>query len=91
MPVKEVVAMAKAKGIHFDEPYVYWARRPSKGTATRKRVSTTVRNGPSMARAITRRSSAEDLLRAVAAEIGLGRAVEILEGERAKVRAAIGG
>ena len=33
----------------------------------------------------------EDLLRAVAAELGLGRAVEILAGERAKVRAVIGG
>jgi hypothetical protein len=28
---------------------------------------------------------------ALGAEIGLGKAVEILEGERAKVRAAIGG
>jgi hypothetical protein len=36
-------------------------------------------------------SSAEDLLRAVAAELGLGRAVEILEGERARVRTVIGG
>jgi hypothetical protein len=36
-------------------------------------------------------SSAEELLRAVAAELGLGRAVEILQGERARVRAAIGG
>jgi hypothetical protein len=91
MPVKDVVAMAKAKGIHFDEPYVYWARRPSKGTATRKRASTAVRNGPSIARAITTTSSAEALLLALGAEIGLGKAVEILEGERAKVRAAIGG
>jgi len=33
----------------------------------------------------------EDLLRAIAAELGLGRAVEILAGERAKVRAVIGG
>jgi hypothetical protein len=32
----------------------------------------------------------EDLLRAIAAELGLGRAVEILAGERAKVRAVIG-
>jgi len=36
-------------------------------------------------------SSVEDLLRAVAAEIGLGRAMEILTGERARVRAVMGG
>jgi len=36
-------------------------------------------------------SSVEDLLRAVAAEIGLGRAMEILAGERARVRAMMGG
>jgi hypothetical protein len=35
-------------------------------------------------------SSVEDLLRAVAPELGLGRAIEILAGERARVRAAIG-
>jgi hypothetical protein len=36
-------------------------------------------------------SSVEDLLKAVAAEIGLGRAMEILQGERARVRAVMGG
>jgi len=35
-------------------------------------------------------SSVEELLRAVAAEIGLGRATEILAGERARVRAVMG-
>ena len=33
----------------------------------------------------------EGLLRAVAAELGLGRAIDILQGERARVRAVIGG
>jgi hypothetical protein len=36
-------------------------------------------------------SSAEDFLKAVAAEIGLARAMEILAGERARVQAVIGG
>ena len=36
-------------------------------------------------------SSVEDLLKAAAAELGLGRALEILQGERARVRAVIGG
>jgi hypothetical protein len=35
-------------------------------------------------------TSVEDLLRAVAAELGLGRAMDILEGERARVRAVMG-
>lgn len=35
--------------------------------------------------------SAEDLLKAVAAEVGLGRAIAILAAERARVRAMIGG
>jgi hypothetical protein len=37
------------------------------------------------------RSTLEDLLRAVAAELGLGRAVEMLEGERTRIRGLIGG
>jgi hypothetical protein len=40
---------------------------------------------------VTTASSTETLLKAVAAEIGLGRAMEILAGERARVRAVIGG
>jgi colicin import membrane protein len=36
-------------------------------------------------------SSVEELLKAAAAELGLGRALEILQGERARVRAVMGG
>jgi hypothetical protein len=36
-------------------------------------------------------SSIEDLLKAVAAELGLGMAMEILQGERARVRMVMGG
>ena len=36
-------------------------------------------------------SPAEEVPKAVAAELGLGRAMEILEGERARVRAVMGG
>jgi hypothetical protein len=49
------------------------------------------RIGVAVRRPVTTTFSAEELLRAVAAELGLGRAVEILAGERAKVRAVIGG
>ncbi len=92
LSVKDVVATGKAKGIKFDATYVYWARR-----ATTKRAKTTTRratspgNGAPLGRPASTSSSAEALLLALGAEIGLGKAVEILEGERAKVRAAIGG
>jgi hypothetical protein len=36
-------------------------------------------------------SSVEELLKAAAAELGLGRALEILQGERARIRAVLGG
>jgi rRNA processing protein Krr1/Pno1 len=36
-------------------------------------------------------AKAEDLLRALGAELGLGRALEILQAERIKVRAVIRG
>jgi hypothetical protein len=42
-------------------------------------------------RPISTPSKTEELLKAVAAEIGLRRAIEILEEERAKVRAVLGG
>jgi pyruvate/2-oxoglutarate dehydrogenase complex dihydrolipoamide acyltransferase (E2) component len=47
-------------------------------------------NGTSRASA-TRSSSAEDLLRAVAAEMGLGKAIELLAGERARVQSILKG
>lgn len=40
---------------------------------------------------VINRSSAEDVLRAVAAEVGLGRAIGLLEGERARVHAVLRG
>jgi hypothetical protein len=41
-------------------------------------------------RPIATASGAEELLKALAAELGLGLAIEILEGDRATVRAALG-
>lgn len=40
---------------------------------------------------MTTSSKAEDLLRAVAAEIGLGQAVDLLEADRARVHAVLRG
>jgi hypothetical protein len=96
---KEIVEDSKAEGVKFDANYVYRVRamdkaaRKKKRAAAKKRTSTPVAvNGavPSVTSPATL-SSAEDLLRAVAAEIGLGRAVEILAGGRARVRELMGG
>jgi hypothetical protein len=51
----------------------------------------TPRKGAAVPRPIVTTSSAEGLLGAVAAEIGLARAMEILAGERARVRALMRG
>jgi hypothetical protein len=96
---KEVVEKAKAEGVKFDVRYVYRVRGLDKATTKAKRsavkptISTpAAANGAQPLVASAGLSSAtEDLLRAVAAELGLGRAVEILSEERARVRAVIGG
>jgi hypothetical protein len=96
LSVAEVIAKAKAEGIKIGSSLVYMVRRRSPGKARRAAAKTTTSptlNGaaPSVASAAKPSSSAEELLRAVAAELGLGRAVEILQGERARIRAVIGG
>jgi len=95
LSAQEIVTRAKAQGLKLDASYVYNVRGYDKTAAKKKRASAqaraTARNGAPVPKPITARSSAEDLLRAVAAEIGLARAVEILAGERARVRALIGG
>ncbi len=64
------------------------AKKPySKPTITAVEVSTAA---PIFPKPTSTTSALEDVLRAIAAELGLGRAVEVLEGERARVRAVIG-
>ncbi len=93
---KEIVAKGKAAGVRLTATYVYNVRGYDK-TARKKKAAkkpttgaTTSRKAPAVSRPITTSSKAEMLLRAVAAEIGLGPAMEILSGERAMVRAVIG-
>jgi hypothetical protein len=89
----EVVERAKAAGIPLEVGYVYNIRSSSKALGKRGGSRTTV--GP-RARSTAGRGSpsdtspAEALLKAVGAELGLARAVQILESERARVRAAVG-
>jgi len=86
-PAKEVVARAKAAGIKLGVSYVYNVRGAAKMRAKKRQRA--ARSGASVPRPITTMSSAESLLKAVAAEIGLGPAIEILSGERARVMAVI--
>jgi len=93
----EVVEKAKAAGVKFDVRYVYRVRAMDKTARKKKRAAAKTTdsahtNGvqPSVVQ-YGASSSAEDLLRAVAAEMGLGRAIEVLAGERARVTALIAG
>lgn len=83
MPAAEVIDKAKAEGLTLTPAYVYSIR-----TAARRR-------GGGAVAAVGRRASSgggrvEDLLRAVAAEIGLSRAIGLLQAEQKRVRAFLG-
>ena len=81
VPAKEVVKQAKAAGIKLNAGYVYNVRQAakSKRAAASPAVSTVANGGSRVS------TSAENLLKAVAAELGLGPAIELLYGERARV------
>lgn len=63
----------------------------STSTPTARPMRATPRTAPPVPRPIATASSAENLLKALGAEIGLGRAIEILAGERARVAAVLRG
>jgi hypothetical protein len=91
-PAKRVVTLAKAAGIKLGISYVYNIRGAAKLAARKERaaaksVEVTVANGGGSKVS----ASTEDLLKAVGAELGLGKAIEILSGERARVRSVIAG
>lgn len=93
-PAKEVVAKAKSAGIQLDVGYVYNIRSTSKSSAKKKsgKIGAPLAhpaNGGSP-KPSRDASAAESLLKAVGAELGLGRAIQILEAERARVRAVLG-
>jgi hypothetical protein len=89
---KEIVQKAVAAGIQIGVGYVYNVRSP--GSAAKKSATvpkpTPKPNPTTVGRHPGTSERAEGLLRALAAEIGLGRATEILAGQRAIVRAVLG-
>jgi hypothetical protein len=92
-PAKDIVQQAKAHGLSLSINYIYNIRGAAKMAAKKKRaaakgapVSTTANGSGPRASAST-----ENLLKAIAAELGLGSAIGILQGERARIRAMISG
>lgn len=80
MPATEVVARAKEAGLTLSAAYVHSIRTIARrGRPTR--LTTDV---------IGRRVKIADLLLALAAEVGLSRAIAVLEADRAKVAQLLG-
>jgi len=89
-PAKEVVAKAKERGMTLTESYVYNVRGAAK--AARRRRAGSLRSAlvpRPVASAGKSRLSTEELLRALGAELGLARAIELLQAERARVHAVL--
>lgn len=86
-PAKEVVAKGKTLGLSLSINYVYNIRGAAKKkrAAAKSQVLSTV---PST-RPWSVSQHAETLLRAVAAEIGVARALEVLQGERTRVHSIL--
>lgn len=86
LTAKEVVSKAKDAGITLTEKYVYNVRSSSNaGTPVKRKPG---RPPGSVNRAPTR--TAEDLLQAAAAEIGLSRAISLLQQRQQMVRSVLG-
>ena len=80
------------KGIRIADTYVYRARRSAKKKVTKAAAREDHRpDGPCGAEAHCHHVIGREPVKAVAAELGLGRAMEILAEERARVRAVIAG
>jgi hypothetical protein len=82
-PAKVVTAKAKDAGLSITEAYVYNVRATSKPRKNGVRKTSLLAQKP-----VSR--GAEDLLRALAAEIGLSRALSILQAQRASLRSILG-
>ena len=90
-PAKEVVAKAKAAGISLSDAYVYNVRATTKTKKTGSTGARGPRRGPAPTTVhVGGGRGAEELLRAVAAELGLARAIGVLQAEHSRVRRLLG-
>lgn len=94
LSAQEVVATAKTQGVKLNTSYVYNVRGADRA-ARKKRAST--KKATIATPAFTNgarpsgHSNAEALLKALGAELGLSRAMEVLSEERERVKTLIGG
>jgi hypothetical protein len=90
-PAKDVVKQAKVLGLSLSVNYVYNIRGAAKVVATKKRAAAKTPIGSAVANIGSWSVSqhAETLLRAVAAELGVGHAIELLHAERARVHSIL--
>jgi hypothetical protein len=93
LSAKDVMAALKKKGMKTTESNIYRVRRLGKkksGRPAAGAISAPAKRRGRPPKASAAPSRAEDLLRAVAAELGLARSIEVLQGERARVRGFVG-
>jgi hypothetical protein len=94
IPAAEVMKRAKAQGIELTDKYVYNIRASARSAAKKKtsvaRAASVVASKKPVAAAKVE-ASAEELLKALAASIGVRKALAILEEQMAAVRAVLGG
>jgi hypothetical protein len=83
-PAKEVVAEGKSQGIHLTDAYVYNVRATSRAGQKSSSDSATKTKTKRLTLRVARRAEAR--LRAVAAELGLARAIAVLQAERKRAR-----
>jgi hypothetical protein len=90
MSPKDIVQKAKAAGIKLGTAYIYnvWTRDKA-GTSSQSVASAP--RATHAAQSSTTSANAESLLKAIAAEIGLSRAIDLLQGERARVQSILRG
>jgi hypothetical protein len=95
LTAKEVVAKAKTANITVTEKQVYNIRSAARVARKAKRAKANGRSSARPANGAPARPaaarSAEDVLRAVGAELGLAHAIAVLEDEHRRVRRLISG
>ena len=89
MPAKDVVAKGKAAGLVLSPGHIY-AIRSSAKTGGKKSARKPWTTGAPSGTSAKVSHTAEDLLRAVAAELGLSRAMSILQAEHDRVQRLLG-
>lgn len=91
LSAKEVIERARAEGIKLDVGYVYNLRSSGKAAQRRKKPAAKKMPSKYVGASASASTNEEQVLKMVAADVGLGRAIEILLAERARVHALLRG